>query len=69
MFHRRYGSGGIDDVADEKTWRPGFVIVDDGALCCIVGPYEEIKEQLHLNNTALVSTIDQRFSVFQTVML
>ena len=30
---------------------------------------QEIKEQLRLNNTALMSTIDQSFSVFQTVML
>ena len=29
---------------------------------------QEIKEQLYLNNTALISTIDQRFSAFQTVM-
>ena len=42
MFHRRYGSGGIDDVADEKTWKPGFVIVDGGELCGIVGPYKEL---------------------------
>ena len=29
----------------------------------------EIKEQLRLNNTALMNTIDPRFSAFQTVML
>ena len=30
---------------------------------------KEITEQLHLNNTALMSTINQRFSAFQTVIL
>ena len=30
---------------------------------------KEIKEQLRLNNNALMSTIDQRFGAFQTVML
>ena len=30
---------------------------------------QEIKEQLCLGNTALMSTIDQRFSAFETVML
>ena len=30
---------------------------------------QEIKEQLCLNNTALMSTIDQHFSAFKTVML
>jgi len=30
---------------------------------------QKIKEQLRLNNTALMSTIDQNFSAFQTVML
>ena len=29
----------------------------------------KIKEQLRLNNTILMSTIDQRFSAFQTVIL
>ena len=29
----------------------------------------EIKEQLHLNTTTLMSTIYQRLSAFQTVML
>ena len=30
---------------------------------------QEITEQLRLNNTTLMSTIDQRFSAFQTVIL
>ena len=30
---------------------------------------KEIKDQLLLNNTALMITIDQRFSAFQTVIL
>ena len=42
MFHRRYGSGGIDDVEDEKTRKSGFAIVDDGEFCCVVGPHGEL---------------------------
>ena len=30
MFHRRYGSSGFDYVADEKTGKEGFAIIDDG---------------------------------------
>ena len=36
MFYRRYGSGEVDDVVDEKRGEMGFGIVDDGEFCCII---------------------------------
>ena len=39
MFYRRYGSGGIDDVANEKRGKSGFAIIDDGEFYSIVGSH------------------------------
>ena len=39
MLHRRYGSGEVDDVVDEKRGEMGFGIVDDGEFCCIITSY------------------------------
>ena len=42
MLQRRYDSVGVDDVADEKTGKLGFAIIDDGEFCGIVGSHEEL---------------------------
>ena len=42
MFHRQYGSSGVDDVADEKTGRVGFAVIDDGEVCCILGSHRKL---------------------------
>ena len=44
MLHRRYGSGEVDDVVDEKRGEMGFAIVDDGEFCCIITSHGELFE-------------------------
>ena len=42
MLHRRWDSGGFDDVVDEKTGKTGFAIVDNGEFWCIISSHGEL---------------------------